>query len=88
MRPDVPLMILGGAALVSIIGASYVRGRWRDPLAAVAAASFTAEAVIRGEHHDWLPAGIYAVCALILASRLGPRAWRRLRGRGRGRQGA
>lgn len=70
MKPDIPLMILGGVALVSIIGAAFVRGRWRDLLAAVATASFAAEAVIRGEHHDWLLAGIYAACAVIVASGL------------------
>lgn len=70
MKPDIPLMALGIVALVSIIGAAFGRGRWRDPLAAVAAASFAAEAVIRGEHHDWLPAGIYGACVLIVVSGL------------------
>ncbi len=81
MRPDVPLMILGGVALVSIVGASYAPGRWRYILAAVAMASFATEAAVRGEHGDWPRAAVYSGCALVLASALGPRAWRGLRGR-------
>lgn len=87
MKPDIPLVILGGVALVSIIGASCVRGRWRDPLAAIAAASFTAEAVIRGEHGDWLAAGIYGACVLILVSGLGAKL-RRYREENKEREGS
>lgn len=79
MRPDIPLMILGVVAAASIVGAAYARGRLGVLLAAVAAASFTAEAVIRAEHRDWLLAGVYAVCAAVVASSLGARAWRRIR---------
>jgi predicted benzoate:H+ symporter BenE len=71
MRPDWPLMILGGAALASMVGATCTRSRWRIALAAIAAALFAAEAVIRGEHRDWLTAPVYAACAVILAARLG-----------------
>jgi hypothetical protein len=81
MRPDVPLMILEVAAVVSIVGAAYARGKLGVALALAALASFTAEAVIRGEQRDWPLTGIYAVCAALLASALGARAWQRLRGR-------
>ena len=81
MRPDVPLMVLGAVTLVSIVGASYAPGRWRYLLAAVAMVSFATEAAVRGEHGDWVLTGVYSGCALVLASALGPRAWRGLRHR-------
>lgn len=70
MKPDIPMVILGGVALASILAAAFGPGKWRDSLAAVALVSFAAEAVIHGEHGDWLLTGIYAACAVIVVSGL------------------